>query len=127
MQPNPTGDIRFHLTQAWRSASEIAKIQMEVIALKTTRVAVLAVIAMLALAVAVGFGVYGLVLLNNAVDIVLSGPEFPAWLSPLARGLVFVAPITVGLIVAWNNYVGYGAAELTPETEQKEAARGARI
>jgi len=125
-------EAKDHLNALWTSARQAADAQVQIVALKATRIAVLGLFGMLGLAALVVFGICGLVLLNDTVAILLSGPGMPPWLSPLVRGVAYVALPAIGFGMLWHMFVGYGRVDSETEEERirrksKEALRAAEL
>ena len=105
------------LRAIWANAMEVLNAQCSIWALRTTRVAVLAGFGLLALAGLLVFLICGLVLLDHAFALLLSGPGIPVWVSPLVRGGLYFSVPAVLLFLAWHAAVGYG------QVEKKEGER----
>ena|SRR5579862_82290 len=106
-----TNDLSDQLTGACANAMEAADAQLSISALKTTRIVVLAtfaILAILAMTIAVG---YGLFLLDGCLANALSIPPLPVWFAPLVRGLIYVFVPATGLLYICHTTVGFDAKQ----------------
>jgi hypothetical protein len=102
-----TRSLSAEFSKACANASDAADAQLSICALKTLRMAVIAVAVITAIVSMTVVAAYGFFLLDACLAHCLSAPTFPGWFSPLIRGLIYTLAPTSGLLYLWHSTVGF--------------------